>query len=251
MALRELAIDSGGGEQDLMPRPARAAVSLEVAFDSAGDVVRAYTQDVGMGGISIRTPNTLPRHTEVSLQLRVPGWAFPLRAAGKVVWSRADAMGIAFAEVRPEDYDRLRMLVLEQTTALDRARSRYGGRQEQPVPAEVKACNTALVQLADPLFTDIISDLLSLSGFVAVSDWISGSRPDVIVAERATAPAVPVAFQAAPVVVVNASGPGELRGSRAERLNAVAFVPRPASAVRIIEAVKHVLQAAERKPPPA
>lgn len=233
----------GEGERDLVIRDARATVSLEVAFQTEGDIVRAYTQDLGVGGISILTTEALPRGTEVTLQLRVPGWSFPVRVGGKVVWSRGDAMGIAFKDIRPDDYDRLRKLVLDYTSPIDRARSRLGYRDEEPVSATVTSRKTALVQLTDEKFTDVVADLLSLSGVVAVSDWISGSRPNVIVAERATACSVPVTFQTVPVVLANTSGPNELLGSRAALLHAVAFVPRPASAVKIVEAVKDVFRA--------
>jgi uncharacterized protein (TIGR02266 family) len=228
-------------DQELVPRGARAAVALEVAFQSQGELVRAYTQDLGMGGISLWTTEALAPGTEVTLQLRVPGWAFPVRAGGKVVWGREGAMGIAFKEIRPEDYDRLRRLVLEHTW-IDEEGQPLVDRAEQPVSADVTSRRTALVQLSNDPFTEVVSDLLGLSGFVAGSDWMTGSKPDVIIAERATAGAIPAIFQAIPVVMANARGPDDLLGSRVGLLNTVAFVPRPASAVRIVEAVKRIFQ---------
>ena len=225
------------------PRPERALVSLDVVFASAADAVKAYSENVGVGQIAVLTNDTLRKGTEVTVRVRVPGWTSPLQACGKVTWSRADAMGVAFTDLPGPEKDRIHKLVLEHTTLMERMKRQLGRQTEQPVPAKVSSRQTTLVQLRDEMFADVITEVLGESGFIAVSDPGAGSKPNVIVADLETAPPMVNEFKRVPLVLVNSGGPQDLIRARMPNLRARAYVPRPASPAQVLQAVRQVFGA--------
>ncbi|HLL53842.1 MAG TPA: PilZ domain-containing protein [Myxococcaceae bacterium] len=221
----------------------RAPVALEVAFETPQDAVRAYTQNVGVGQIAIATKDTFPKGMQLTVKLRVPGWQFPLVTVGKVTWSREGAMGIAFTALKPDEQEKLTKLVLDHTSKLDRVKRQFTRLMEQPVAAKVTGRCTALVQLADEMMNDTVAELLNEGHVVATSDPASGSNPNLIVADMATAVAVAEKHPKVPLVMVNASGPNELALNRMPFLPAKAFVPRPATPQRIAQTVQQLVRA--------
>jgi hypothetical protein len=228
------------GEQPVVVRDERALVALEVAFQTPGDAVRAYSENVGVGLLALTTNQTLRKGSELTLRVRVPGWTTPLLACGKVTWSRPDAMGIAFLDLALAEQDRFRKLVLAHTTMLERMRRQFSRQVEQPVAALVSTRRTALVRLQNELFSDVVAELLNENGYVAVSDFASGSKPNVIVAEPTTAGLLQGTFKLVPLVLVNSNNPNELARARMPQMRARAYVPRPASAGRILQALQQV-----------
>lgn len=218
----------------------RAAIALDVSFASAQDVVKGLNPNMGLGQLAIRTNAAIAKGTLLTVQLRVPGWSTPARLRGKVAWSRADAMGIAFTEVLPTDKQRLSDLVVAHTTVLERVRGRMSARAEEPVQAQVVGRKTALVALKDAMFSDVVTELLDANGIFAISaDAGTGSRPNVIVADLATAAPLSQALVSVPVVLVNAYR-DDLVTPGLRKVRAAAFVPRPASADRVVQAVRGV-----------
>lgn len=235
--------DSNAGQQGPAgPSVERAHVALEVEFESAADAVRAYSENVGVGQLALATRDTLPKGVELTVKVRVPAWTVPLVATGKVTWSRADAMGLALTDLKPGEGLRLRQLMLDHTSRLDRVKRQFTRLLEQPVPAKVTSRWTTLVRLQDEMLTDAVSELLNEGSVVATSEPRSGSQPNLIVAEVATAAQVLDSFTRVPVVMVNVSGPNELALSRLPFIPAKAFVPQPATPAKIVQAVAQVIR---------
>jgi uncharacterized protein (TIGR02266 family) len=82
---------------------ARVPVAVPVSFQSGGVIAGARTQDMGRGGVAIRTLDPLPLGTVVELTFRLPGLAKDITAAGRVAWSdRRVGMGIQFERLTAE-----------------------------------------------------------------------------------------------------------------------------------------------------
>jgi uncharacterized protein (TIGR02266 family) len=232
-----------GGEAPapaLVVREERALVALEVSFATPRQAVEAYTETVGVSSIAVLTNHTMKKGTELTVRLSVPGWPAPVQASGKVTWSRPDAMGIAFTDLKADQKQRLQQMVLENTTLMERMKRQLSRQVERPVAASVRTLRTTLLQLQDELFSDVVAELLNQNGFVAVTDALNGSRPNVIVAEPDTLGPLVAAYKTVPLVVVNASGPNDMAKARLPYVRARAYVARPASAAKVFQAIQRV-----------
>jgi hypothetical protein len=156
--------DAARAEAPGLLRDERALVSLDVAFSTPRQVVEAYSEAVGVGQIALQTNDTLRKGTELTVRMRVPGWAAPIQACGRVTWSRADAMGIAFTQLSADEKQRLEQLVQENTTLMERVKRQLSRQVERPVPAHVRAQRTTLLQLQDEMLSDVVAELLGQSG---------------------------------------------------------------------------------------
>jgi hypothetical protein len=228
-----------GDEASPGPREPRAQVAIEVSFQTAADAVRGYSENVGVGQIAVLTNSPLRKGSEVTVRLRVPGW-LPLLTVGKVTWSRADAMGLALTGLTPADHERLRKLVLDNTTMVERMRRQFSRQLEQPVPATVTSRVTVLVLLEDALLADAALEALNASGYVAVSEAGAGSRPNVLVAELATLGSAGGLLKSAPLVLANANGPNDLAYARMPHLRVKVFAGRPTSAMKVVQAINQI-----------
>lgn len=75
----------------------RSRVAVPISFETSGVISAARTQDLGRGGVSIRTLEPLPLGTVVELTFRLPGSPTDITAAGRVAWSdRRVGMGVQF-----------------------------------------------------------------------------------------------------------------------------------------------------------
>jgi len=75
----------------------RAPVAVPISFEAGGVIAGARTQDVGRGGVAIRTMDPLPQGTLIELTFRLPGATADISAAGRVAWSdRRVGMGVQF-----------------------------------------------------------------------------------------------------------------------------------------------------------
>ena len=93
----------------------RVRVAVPISFESAGAISAARTQDLGRGGVAIRTLEPLPLGTVVELTFRLPGAAKDVTASGRVSWSdRRVGMGVQFEKLTT-DAQRLLNSFVEQT----------------------------------------------------------------------------------------------------------------------------------------
>ncbi|MFY2564519.1 PilZ domain-containing protein [Corallococcus terminator] len=93
--LRDVLLELGALPPEGSPlptRPARADAVLELMFANQDDMVRAYSKNIGTGGLAIRTTRALPVGSTLELRITLPDLPQQaLRALGHVVWSREDA----------------------------------------------------------------------------------------------------------------------------------------------------------------
>ena len=223
------------------PRAPRAPVALEVQFGDAADAARAYTRDISTGGLALSTNKPLPKGTRVNIQVKVPGLSESVRALGEVVWSRPDAMGIAFQTIEPGVHSRLKQLVVDHTSLLSRLGGLFGKPSGGPVSARLSGGGaTVCLTLSEEVLADVCAELLGLHGFVVYDAPPERGPPDVAVADAHTLGALVAACPDVPLVVVNASGPEALVGKLAA-LRPRAWVKRPASAASVLDAVRRSL----------
>lgn len=92
--------------------PLHANIQFSFLEDTAHTGV-GQSQDIGFGGLSLRTENALPVGTNVELTVDVT--PTPVRCQGKVVWRRDDSSatgaGIEFNELKGLDLSALRELI--------------------------------------------------------------------------------------------------------------------------------------------
>lgn len=75
----------------------RVRVAVPISLESEGAITAARTQDMGRGGVAVRTLDPLPMGTVVELTFRLPGSPKDIIAAGRVAWSdRRVGMGVQF-----------------------------------------------------------------------------------------------------------------------------------------------------------
>jgi Tfp pilus assembly protein PilZ len=97
-----------------MRLPARFVVEGEEASDLPlrGD---AEVEDVGSGGVSLKTARTLPDGAKVTIVLDPMDGSPEIEFAGRVVWGRRDdamsGVGVQFEKLGGEDMKRLRRMI--------------------------------------------------------------------------------------------------------------------------------------------
>jgi uncharacterized protein (TIGR02266 family) len=98
--------------------------ALSLVFKDRKSFVRAYTENISSGGLSIRTENPLPPGHQFRLKLQVPGKQEPMEVKCEVVWSRSKqesmpkkpaGMGVKFVEIADVDLKFLKKYIAEQS----------------------------------------------------------------------------------------------------------------------------------------
>jgi len=237
-----LQTDAKSGQPEQPSLEHRAQVALDIAFETPAEAVKAYSENVGVGQLALITRDVFPKGVEVSLRLKVPGWGPSLRTLGKVTWSRPGAMGLAFVALAPTERERLRTLVMTNTSTLDRVRRQFSRSAEHAVPAKVTARFTALVGLADEMLADAVVELLNESHVFATTNATQGSRPNLVVLDAGGARALPEVFRPLPAVMVNMGGPNDLAINRLNHLTVKGWVPRPATPAKIVQVLNQFVR---------
>ncbi len=223
-----------------IPRVPRAPLSMEVQFPSQGSVAKALTKDVSTGGLALATDRPLPVGSVLNLTVKVPGWPEPLSVKGQVMWVKAGTMGISFQELGPKDQQRLKDLVLENTSVLSKLTSALGHKEKQ-ASAQVSGWACVVLRLGDEVMADVTAELLGAHGYLVHEDPPPEVHPGLVVGDLRTASALVHRFKGIPLVLVNVSGPEALVGDMAT-LRPRGYVQRPASPARIVEAVRKAVQ---------
>lgn len=98
--------------------------ALSLIFRDRESLVRAYTDNIGTGGLSIRTENPLPPGHQFRLKLQIPGRQEPIQLKCEVVWSRKkeesssekpSGMGVKFFEIAANDLQFLKEYIAGQS----------------------------------------------------------------------------------------------------------------------------------------
>ncbi|WP_163871078.1 PilZ domain-containing protein [Myxococcus eversor] len=261
--LRDVLLELGALPPEGSPlptRPARADAVLELTFGTQDDVVRAYSKNIGTGGLAIRTTRALPTGSTLELRISLPDLPHQaLRALGQVVWSREDAMGVAFTQLPPDAERRLKSFLTQDDSLLKRVRGvlktdvmelltkdvRDLGKGPAPQAATAVELDTrvpVLVRLSDARLMTLITELFHQKGLRVVTD--SDKPAPIIVVDTGSAlDVLSTAGRAGSrTIMVNVSGPDSLMG-RLSNLNPAAFVKNPASAASVLLAVERLLSA--------
>ncbi|AGC43927.1 cyclic nucleotide-binding protein [Myxococcus stipitatus DSM 14675] len=258
--LRDVLLELGALPPEGSPLPVRAARAeavLEVTFANQDDVVRAYSKNIGAGGLALRTTRALPVGSTLELRITLPDTPQALRTLAQVAWSRDDEMGVAFTQLPPEAERRLKHFLTQDASLLQRVRGvlnadvmqwltkdvRELGKGAVPQAATAVELDTrvpVLVSLTDTRLLALVSELFEQKGLRIATDT---TRPaPIIVVDTGTALDV-LSTAARPgtrVILVNVSGPDSLMG-RLTNLNPAAFVKHPASAASVLLAVERLL----------
>ncbi|MBZ4400771.1 PilZ domain-containing protein [Myxococcus sp. MISCRS1] len=260
--LRDVLLELGALPPEGSPlpaRPARADAVLELTFATQDDVVRAYSRNIGTGGLAIRTPRALPVGSTLELRITLPDSAQALRAFGQVAWSREDGMGVAFTQLAPDGEQRLKAFVAQDASLLQRVRGvlktdvmellkkdvRELGKGPAPQAANAVELDTrepVLVRLSDARLMALITELFEQKGLRVVTDSDKPARIIIVDTGSALDVLSTAARPGSRIVMVNVSGPDSLMG-RLSNLSPAAFVKHPASAAAVLVAVERLLSA--------
>ncbi|QSQ24408.1 PilZ domain-containing protein [Pyxidicoccus parkwayensis] len=241
------------------PRPVRADAVLELSFATHADVVRAYTKNIGAGGLAIKTSRVLPVGSTLELRIRLPDAPQPLLAQGQVAWAREEEMGVAFTQLPADAERRLKELLAADASLLNRVRSvlksdvmellktdvRELGKGPAPQAAQAQEVDTrpvVLVRLLDAKLMSLVTELFTQQGLRVLTE--ADKPAPIIVVDTGTALDVlrAAARPGTRIVMVNVSGPDSLVG-RLTNLNPAAFVRSPATAATVYQSVSKLLGA--------
>mgnify|MGYP001560716797 CR=1 FL=1 len=127
-----IAVAAGRGSGSWTRRHRRFPLRLPARFviDGEGVPLRgdAETEDLGSGGVALRTTRSLPGGALVTVVLEPGGGAEDIELAGRVAWSRSSAVGVEFDHLTSEPRRRLRTLLREAKS--------FGQTREPGVAAE-------------------------------------------------------------------------------------------------------------------
>ncbi len=79
---------------------------IEVVYQTTEQFYKAYSTNIGGGGLFIKTRDLLPVNTMVNLKFTLPDENEPIQTAGKVVWQRETeekGMGVQFKNLNSKD----------------------------------------------------------------------------------------------------------------------------------------------------
>jgi len=87
-------------------RSPRSPLVVRVAYSTVDALFTEFTRNINEGGLFIETETPPPAETRVALQFQLPGCDEPIRARGRVAWTRpASADGPAGMGVEFEHLD--------------------------------------------------------------------------------------------------------------------------------------------------
>lgn len=109
--------DDGKGKERRQSR--RVEARVEVRFseaNAAARALRAYSLNLSVGGLCLRTQKTYPVGAAPQLTLKIGGEEFDL--LGVVAWTRNGAIGVRFEDLAERDRQRLEEITGMLVTAL-------------------------------------------------------------------------------------------------------------------------------------
>ena len=92
----------------------RVTKTIEIEFKTKEDFFKAYSENIGGGGLFVRGQQLLAVGTEVSLKFNLPGDNVPIKTLSNVVWLKEEpekSMGVQFINVNPKDGNRIKAFV--------------------------------------------------------------------------------------------------------------------------------------------
>lgn len=92
----------------------RVENTFEVVYETTDQFYKAYSTNIGGGGLFIKTRDLLPAETMVSLKFTLPDDKEPVQTAGKVIWLRETeekGLGIQFVNLNSKDEIKINALL--------------------------------------------------------------------------------------------------------------------------------------------
>ena len=92
----------------------RVLQTIEINFRTEQDFFKAYSSNIGEGGLLIRTEKLLGTGTQVNLEFNLPGDTRPIHTQGVVSWASQEpetVMGIQFVNMKSQDTARIAAFV--------------------------------------------------------------------------------------------------------------------------------------------
>jgi len=95
----------------------RARAKIKVSFKHTGDFIKGYIDNIGSGGLFIKTTEALPVGTLVDLEFNLPQTDQIVRSKARVIWTRPESMstekvppgmGTEFIDMDPKDRELLK-----------------------------------------------------------------------------------------------------------------------------------------------
>jgi hypothetical protein len=234
----QIALDVADG---LPRRTPRAPLNLDVSFTTSNDAARAFTvtRDIGTGGMSFGTDMDLAKGTVLNLSIKVPGWPEPVQVNAEVMWCRGGAVGLAFQNLDAALEKRVKILVTEHSSFIERLGASLGARKAPAKPSVSERQTIVLVRVREAAVATSTMRAIASSGLVAV-DGPTATPPVAIVADSSSALEMTEKYPGVPLILVHVSGPESLVG-RLSRLVPEAFIPRPATDEAVLEAIRRVI----------
>lgn len=99
-------------EEEVGAKEERVIANIRISFKKASDFFKAYTANIGSGGLFIRTTKNLPEGSLLNLEFNLPNSDQVIHTKGKVAWARSKdtsdektppGMGIEFVDMKPDD----------------------------------------------------------------------------------------------------------------------------------------------------
>lgn len=92
----------------------RALQTIEITFRTEQDFFKAYSSNIGEGGLFVHTERLLKTGTQVNLGFNLPGDTRPIHTQGAVSWVSQEpetVMGIQFVNMKSQDTARIAAFV--------------------------------------------------------------------------------------------------------------------------------------------
>ncbi len=177
----QVALDQAEG---LPRKTVRAPLHLDVSFVTPNDAARAFatTHDIGTGGMAFRTAMELPKGAVLALTITIPGWPRPLDVSAEVMWSRGGMVGLAFQGLDPAVEQRLKTLVTEHSSFLDRLGVSLGAPKKPAQPLVTERQKVVLVRLRETALAENTTQAVKAAGF-AVLLPTADAKPVAIVGD--------------------------------------------------------------------
>jgi uncharacterized protein (TIGR02266 family) len=104
----------------------RVPVQLKVVFQDVGEVLEAFSTNLGAGGMLLNTDRDLDTGYRLRLRFQLPGIKEEFNTGAEVAWRRKDlgggtGVGLRFTDLSPEDRGRIARFVTERWSQLARS----------------------------------------------------------------------------------------------------------------------------------
>src|SRR5580700_6681830 len=101
----------------------RVPVQLRIVFQDVGEVLEAFSTNLGAGGMLLLSDRTVAEGSRLRLRFKLPGIAEEFHTGAEVAWRRTDrtGFGLRFIDLLDADQQRIARFVTERWSELARS----------------------------------------------------------------------------------------------------------------------------------